>query len=286
MRTVVALILAGVLGCVASTARAVDLSETMVDLSEYNDFDKVAALAAQQDIELLMLRATLGVGDDDRRFRERVGRTLALGLKVGAYHALYPTHAGDEQARYFVKQVAAACPKGAKILLAADWETPTTPGGAPYPIADASTVTTFLAQVKALTGKTPMVYTSPRIIAAKRADIGADMAGADLWLSTTLTSVMRSRDCKKSPDVLETSYLCTNAVQGLIMPFQEEYSPWRDWTFWQFSEGQWQDEAAQRRYAVGGLPVDVSFFAGGRDAFHRYFDDHAWTCDPAVGAGL
>lgn len=131
-----------------------------------------------------------------------------------------------------------------------------------------------------------MIYTSPRVIAAKRPDIGPALAGTDLWLSTYLTSMMRSRDCKRSDDGADNTYLCTNAVQGLIMPFEEEYRPWPDWTFWQFSEGQWQDEAAQRRYAVGGLPVDVSFFAGGRAAFHRYFDDHAWTCDPSVGAGL
>jgi GH25 family lysozyme M1 (1,4-beta-N-acetylmuramidase) len=150
-----------------------------IDVSHWQgtiDWSRVAA----SGIGFAFLKATDDVGSRDPTFLANRAAARANGIRVGAYHFARPDATpGDarREATYFVK---VARPRAGDLLPALDLET--SKG------LDQAGVTRWarrwVAQVRALTGVTPLVYTSPYGWIERTGDtrlLARD--GAPLWIA-------------------------------------------------------------------------------------------------------
>ncbi|HEY0312890.1 MAG TPA: glycoside hydrolase family 25 protein [Allosphingosinicella sp.] len=248
----------------------------MIDVSQANDLAAVLKNARRRNIELVVARATVGIGDPDTAFDKNLALLRASkGMMMGAYHALYPTHPGAEQAAEFLRRVKRSCRAGDTILLAVDWERASLHHKTIAP-AGGAILADFVRAIVTATGQPPLVYTDPDVIAADRAAAG-QVASAPLWLSTYYTKLSLFRKCQNEKK--SGISICKNFIRGLLFPDDADFAPWTDWTFWQFTEASKEDPAYLRRRVTNDLPVDVSFFGGSREDFHQFFDQHAVRCE-------
>jgi GH25 family lysozyme M1 (1,4-beta-N-acetylmuramidase) len=150
-----------------------------IDISHWQgtiDWRKVAGTGK----EFAFMKATDDVDYVDPTFATNRAQARANGLRVGAYHFARPDPSpGDarREARFFVK---VAAPQAGSLLPVLDIETSRG--------LDQQGVTrwarTWVAEVRALTGVTPLVYTSPYGWIARTGDtrlLARD--GAPLWIA-------------------------------------------------------------------------------------------------------
>jgi GH25 family lysozyme M1 (1,4-beta-N-acetylmuramidase) len=248
-----------------------DLSQVMIDVSSHNNLSKLIPFLNDRKIELVFIRATIGLNDVDDAYDKNVQllRDRSPGTLTGAYHALYPTSPGGLQARDFLIKVKLHCRPGEQILLAVDWEKPHLKK-ARIEAASADQLEEFVGEIQAKTGKLPMIYTGPDIIGGQRKAIGPLTARAPLWLSTYYSKLYLARNCG-SPEKGQSGFTCNDSIHGLMFPDEADYAPWKTWTFWQFSAANKEDPAYIRNTYTTTLPVDVSFYGGGRDEFKTTF---------------
>ena len=162
-------------------------------------------------------KATEGITLVDPLFARYWAEMKAVGLVRGAYHFFHPNINPVEQAKYFLRAVGELVSGDLPAVL--DFET-LVPG---YTSKEyCATALAWLNEVEAATKKVPIVYGSPGILEVLNS---AEFARYPLWI----------------------------AEYGVRAP--RPTSPWKNWTFWQFSES----------YPVAGVPnkCDANYFNGG-----------------------
>jgi GH25 family lysozyme M1 (1,4-beta-N-acetylmuramidase) len=270
-----------------------DLSRTVIDMSSHNASLPITdTLRATFGIELIFHRATIGVGTGDTLFRARVKQSYDQGFSIGAYHVAYPGHSGVDQADWFVSSVKRACQANQTVLLAVDWEQVCLRWDAHKRqcvregIVSGSVVSDFENEVRALTGKSAMVYVGRETIDAHRSEIGGDLASAPLWLPTYYTKFWRRPDAGDAGGDVIAEPIGNREVKstrlvsriGYVIPLPDDVRPWIDWTFWQFGEGKGPNVTSKISLTVGKEPVDMSFYNGSRAAFRSFVAENAWDC--------
>lgn len=284
MRTFLAFVImaAGLASISSASAQSADLSQVMIDVSSHNDLSTIIPHLQERQIELVVMRATIGLGTPDKTFDEKVKmlRAHSPATIKGAYHALYPG-SGRAQALEFLSTVKKTCQSGESFILAVDWERPSKNKAVIDP-ATALTVDEFVQQVESSVGKKPLIYTGPDVIAAQRPQIASATSGSPLWLSTYYSKLYLARQCSKETSV-QNGFTCANSIHGLIFPDKSDYAPWQTWKFWQFSSADKGDPAFIRTTITKKLPVDVSFFGGSREEFRNVFlHEYLVGCDQII----
>ena len=166
------------------------------DLSHFNgnvDFSELI----KDEINFDYLKATEGTFNIDQTFIANAKKAMTLGLPVGAYHFFRPGLDGTEQARHFLGTIASTHLSLPPVL---DWETSDGMRTSIQKLRARS----FLDNVKAITGKMPLIYGSPSFLA----DLGLD----DSYLSSKLWTANYGVHQPKIP------------------------RPWSNWTFWQYTD--------------------------------------------------
>ena len=124
-----------------------------LDLSHYNgkqDFEKLKA----QGFEFCYFKATEGLSYVDPTFLGNVRAASAAGILTGAYHFFRPSVDGTDQARHFLSTTA-LLPLNLPHML--DWEVTDSVRASIQKVR----ATSWLENVKAVTGKIPGIYGSP-----------------------------------------------------------------------------------------------------------------------------
>jgi GH25 family lysozyme M1 (1,4-beta-N-acetylmuramidase) len=268
-------------GVMPANAGSADLSQVMIDVSSHNDLTALLGDVPNRKIELVVARVSIGLGTPDGAYEKNMQllRSAAPQILRGAYHALYATSSGKAQAAEFLGHVRGACRPGEKILLAVDWERPQLKKKM-VDAAPTATLREFVDQVLASTGHQPVVYTDPIVISANRDTLAGWANPPPLWLATYYAKIWRSRDCHKQPEG-QNGFTCSNSIHGLVFPDVNDFSPWSDWVFWQFSAATpGNPEYLLRKFK--DMPVDVSYFGGSREEFRAFFEANAVKCEAIV----
>lgn len=201
-----------------------------IDVSHHQgtvNWTKVAA----DNIAFVFLKATEGQTYKDTTFGGHAKAAKAAGLMVGAYHFLRAASvdAAVLEARFFVNTVNAAY--GADKLdfpLVMDYEN--NPNNLTYAAIN-QVSKAFLKEVERLTGRKPIIYTGNVFGAI----FDADHSAYDLWIA---------RYAASTPPA--------------------DNKAWKEWDFWQYSDGQsggTRSNSSRRVAGIGG-PVDLNEFNG------------------------
>lgn len=194
-----------------------------VDISAIQGTVDFVALA-QSGVQFVICRCGVGNGGIDADFPKNVAAATAAGLKVMAYHFVYPLPPlASQPLRDPVKQAQyhfnAA---GPTILAACDFEWPAEPNWAQWGCTATQIkqwCLTYLQEYQRLSGQTMVLYTYPYFAQALQLD--ASFAQYPLWIA---------------------SYEPTPAIPH----------PWTDWTLWQYGSG--------GNYKLpNGVEVDVDY---------------------------
>jgi lysozyme len=168
-----------------------------IDLYHGDDVQNWDAIL-RSNIKFVFLKASEGTGYVDYTFKMRWDFVKKLGLFRGAYHFFRPSKDPIDQAKLFCKTVGPLNDMDMPLVL--DWEvTDKTP-----PKTDKENALKFLTCVKDLSGKTPIVYTSPSFAVDMCMDIS--FYQYPLWVAHY-------------------------GVKSPRIP-----APWTRWTFWQTNE--------------------------------------------------
>jgi len=201
-----------------------------IDVSHHQGTVNWAKVAAD-NIAFVFLKATEGKTFKDKTFASHVKAAKAAGLMVGAYHFLLAGSADAAvlEARHFVNTVNDAY--GTDKLdfpLVMDYE------NNPNNLSNAGinqVSKAFLAEVERLTGRKPIIYTGNSF-----GDIfDASHSAYDVWMARYAAS----------------------------MP-PTDNKAWKEWDFWQYSDGQvggTRPNGSRRVNGIGG-PVDLNEFNG------------------------
>lgn len=261
-------LLAGLL--LPGVAPAQQLTTSVIDLSSHNEVTIDARMRARHAVSVIIHRATIGLdvgnfSDADFRFEERLAQAAAHGYGLGAYHVGTRTGSGSQQADDFLKVVKSACDRlpsaRRRILLAVDWE-PTTsdPDNFMSPVE----LESFIRRAMARTGKAITVYSFENFLKYRQGDIAE---------RPTLWRLLGSLPLWVASLRLEGSGLLRDGSGPRL-----EGLPWRDFTLWQYTDG---DRSATMQLPVSridGQPVDRNAFNGGRSALDAFMRAHVWDC--------
>jgi lysozyme len=199
-----------------TTSRVIDLSHY------YPDADLAAAAAS--GVAGVILKASQGDHWHDPAFATLLGRARAAGLLVGAYH--FGTAADTAaQLENFIAAVTRAAGGFGPIVAVLDVETncPT-----PEDTISPDEAEKFVAQFRARTGQTPMVYAGAYLRARGGARGRPNLAACPLWVAQY--------------------FYRAQTLPG-----------WNDWTLWQFTDGHSGPYAGK---VAGAGRCDQSVFRG------------------------
>ncbi|MEM7439383.1 MAG: GH25 family lysozyme [Pseudomonadota bacterium] len=171
-----------------------------VDVARYQaglDFGKLE----RNGIKFAFIKATEGGDIVDPEYKTHWARAKAAGVKRGAYHFYYWCRGPEDQAKWFIRNVAKE-PSMLPPVLDVEWNhlSPTCKTRPPAAEVRAA-MKTWLEMVKAHYGRTPIIYTTPDFY--KRNEIWK-INGYHMWL------------------------------RAVARPLSEIY-PGERWTFWQYS---------------------------------------------------
>jgi GH25 family lysozyme M1 (1,4-beta-N-acetylmuramidase) len=292
-----AISIAGALGAspVKKLSRANDLSGVLADMDDGNRVNRksipIESAMKDEGIELVIHRLTLGrrlfktvngqqVDDADASYTERARQASTAQMRFGAYHVLFASPTGEdngiEQARGFLSAIKDRCVPGQRLILAVDWE-PTRCGGRPCGLPEPKYIASFIPAVRRVTGKPVLVYTSPVVLAtfsneiAPGSQIGDMLKENPLWLASYYRAFRFSRGA-------DTEKVRT----GFVFPLVEQHQPWDQWRFWQYAASEDTEGPAPHKsvsLTVRDHRLDLSWFAGGREEFRNFYDQHATSCD-------
>jgi GH25 family lysozyme M1 (1,4-beta-N-acetylmuramidase) len=279
----------------SAPSRSNDLSAVLADMDEGNRENRVpvpiTGSMKSDGIELVIHRLTLGrrifrqeggrqLDDADPSFTERARQANESGILFGAYHVLFPSRTGADdgadQARDFLSALKDRCIPGQKLILAVDWERAKCSNrqcGIPEPKYIAS----FIPAVRKVTGKPVLVYTSPDILnsysdeIAPGGAIGPLLSTNPLWLASYYSAFRFNREASLN-----------KTRMGFVFPQTDQLLPWDHWTFWQFAASEDTAGPAPSRsvsLTIQNHRIDLSWFAGSRQEFFQFYEDHAVTCD-------
>jgi lysozyme len=194
------------------TVRGVDISVIQGTV----DFNALAA----SGVQFVVIRCGVGNGGIDIDYTTNVAKATAAGLKVMAYHFVYPLPTTTAQPlRDPVKQAQYHFNAAQGQLAACDLEWPTQADWAKWGCT-ASQINqwalTYLAEYSRLSGQPMIVYTYPNF--AQTVGLTSDFAQYPLWIA---------------------SYEPTPAIPH----------PWTDWVLWQTTGG--------GGHLPNGAPVDT-----------------------------
>lgn len=126
-----------------------------IDVSKHQGVIKWAEVARDKKIQFVYIRATMGKGHHDRRYRKNILGARRAGLKVGSYHFLTAKFSIDEQFRDFL---AVAKPAEQDLIPMVDVEEGFLNGWNRDQLQDS--VAKFSRLVKQHYGRRPMIYSS------------------------------------------------------------------------------------------------------------------------------
>ncbi|CAI6086716.1 GH25 family lysozyme [Cohnella sp. JJ-181] len=201
-----------------------------IDVSHHNgkvDWDKVAA----DGISFVFLKASQGKSFRDDTFPGHVKAARDAGLLVGAYHFVDAKTEAEakREAANFAGAIAAA--GGGQLLdLPPVMDYENNPGNLSRTQINAVAMT-FLGELERLTGRRPLVYTGNTF----GFNFGPLLSGYPLWIARYSASI--------PPD---------------------NNQAWREWAFWQYSDGRAGGMRPSGSRKVAGLAgaVDLNVYAG------------------------
>jgi lysozyme len=196
-----------------------------IDVSHWNGAIDWA-LVADAGVRWAYAKATESTSYSDPTFETHWAGMKRAGVLRGAYHFFHPDVDGRTQAAAFLAAVGELEPGDLPPML--DWESTTSVSGA----AAASRAQDFIDEVRAATGRTTLVYTSPGLWA--RFGIPTSFDAQPLWVAHYLY-------CTSGPGC------CPTVPSG-----------WTGWAAWQ-----WSDQGR-----IAGIPdseVDLDLFNGTLD---------------------
>lgn len=126
-----------------------------IDVSKHQGIIKWGEVARDKKIKFVYIRATMGKGHHDRRYRKNIRGARRAGLKVGSYHFLTSKYSIDEQFRDFL---AVAKPGEQDLIPMVDVEKGWLDGWNRKQLQDS--VAKFSRLVKQHYGRRPMIYSS------------------------------------------------------------------------------------------------------------------------------
>jgi GH25 family lysozyme M1 (1,4-beta-N-acetylmuramidase) len=275
--------------------RSNDLSAVLADMDDGNREGNAAvpitATMKNDGIELVIHRLTLGrrlfksvdgrqVDDADSSYADRAKQAFASKILFGAYHVLFPSPTGEdngvEQARGFLSAIKDRCVVGQELILAVDWES-TRCGGKSCGIPEPKYIASFLPAVRKVTGKPVLVYTSPDILSTYAdeikpgSDVGEVLRSNPLWLASYYSAFSFIREAKQN-----------KIRMGFVFPLSDQLAPWDSWTFWQFAaseDAKGPSPSHSVFLTVQNHRIDLSWFAGAREEFYKFYNEHAVKCD-------
>jgi lysozyme len=189
-----------------------------IDISHYDgaiDWAKVAGSGRK----FAFAKATEGVTYLDPQFATNWAGMKQAGLVRGAYHFFRPDDDGTQQAHWFLSKVGTLGPGDLPPVL--DWEVRNSGVATDTQM---HRVQQFLDEVRAVTGRTTILYTSRSFLT--ELGVGAQFAAQPLWDANWGVT------CPNLPDA------------------------WKAWTFWQYSSTGVVPGIAST------IPVDLNKFNG------------------------
>lgn len=196
-----------------------------VDVSSIQGTIDFVALAAT-GVEFIICRCGVGNNGHDSMYASNIAGATAAGLKVAAYHFVFPLPTTpSEPSRSPAAQAAAHFAAAGNVpVVACDLEWPVQGDWAKWGCSAAQIcqwVTEYLQEYERLSGVRPIVYTYPNF--AQCIKLPASFAQTyQLWIA---------------------SYESSPAIPA----------PWTDWVLWQDSGG----TGANAGHLPGGIPVDT-----------------------------
>jgi len=176
----------------------------------------------QHDIKFVVVRCAVGNDGTDARYASNIAAAKAAGLKVMAYHFLYPLPSDAAHPTRDPKVQAQTHFKAANGELAAiDLEWPSYQDWGKWGCSSAQInqwALDYLAEYERLDGRKPLLYTYPSF--AKLVKFSAKMAEYPLWIA---------------------SYTSSPTIPA----------PWKDWVMWQNAGG-------SALTLPSGIPVDTN----------------------------
>lgn len=180
-------------------------------LDIYHDDEITSWDLIAENFSFISMKATQGLTFRDNKFIERVREvrkiqeaqvkdTGIISLLLNGYHFMEWDVNGQEQARYFKRQLDLAGLGSADLPPECDWEYSPARSGRP---SDAQIGRDFLEEISQLTGRLPIVYINSSV---------PGEVGAPSWLQNYYLWIASYRPSPKIP------------------------APWSHWTFWQESE--------------------------------------------------
>jgi lysozyme len=159
-----------------------------IDVSKYQDPEKIDWVELSKHISFIYVKATDGVGSEDKRFRLHVAAAKSVGIKVGAYHYLRVRHGKPAD---YVQQADEFCALinevGIDLIPALDVETDGNTMASGVEIIDA--VRTFLTRVEEKLGVKALLYTYPSFWSSHKELMDAiDMLKHQLWIAHYTTN--------------------------------------------------------------------------------------------------
>ncbi|MEK5165967.1 glycoside hydrolase family 25 protein [Paenibacillus sp. FSL R5-0527] len=196
-----------------------------IDVSHHNGYVDWAKVAAD-GISFVFLKASEGKTFVDSTFKNNAKAARAAGLLVGAYHFVNATSTGaaELEARHFANTI-----QGVPLDLSPVMDYENNPGGLGRSQVN-DVAETFLFELERLTGKRPIVYTGNSFASNFSPLLGA----YPLWIARYSTQV------------------------------PTDVSAWRQWTFWQYSDGKdggTRQNGSRKVAGLGGY-VDLNEFNG------------------------
>lgn len=190
-------------------------------------------------------------GFSDHRFSTHIADASAAGLATGAYGFLHSSEPWQPQADEYLR---ATDGLGLPIRPVLDWEDQRRILAATPRVALAAACA-WLAYVRQHTGRRPIVYTGPGVIALFHGIDLSELAAYDLWVAHYRIDPATGYD------------------YGLQAPTVPQ--PWTEARMWQW--------CGNRGPRFDGVPVDLdrSVFFGSQTDFDRWCDDAAPTTEPA-----
>jgi lysozyme len=198
-----------------------------LDVSQIQGVIDFAAVAAT-GVQFVMCRCGVGNNGSDSMYAQNIANAQAAGLKVGAYHFVFPlpTTAANPSRAPAAQAAAHFAAAGNVPVVACDLEWPVSTDWAKWGCSATQIVqwvTEYLQAYENLSGVRPIVYTYPYF--AQSINLPASFAQAyQLWIA---------------------SYEVTPAIPA----------PWTNWILWQNSGG----TGAGAAHLPNGAPVDTDY---------------------------
>jgi lysozyme len=221
----------------------------VIDLSHHNDdpinFKKVAAAG----IIGVIHKISTGIDAPDLKHDARREAAVAEGLLWGSYQFGTGVHAGEDQAKDFLKRIN----EDGTDLLALDFERNLKADGSPGVNMTLTQARDFIQSVAAKTGRYPMIYGGDFLMESLGSHMDPALAQCPLWIAAYLTD-------------------------GKLPRWNE--ATWASWTLWQYTG----DGKGEEPHTVDGIkkPVERDYYIGTEEQLKESWSKNLQHRDVAV----